>query len=97
MSKPRKAFATSPHNLPFVNRTIAEVEADRNRVIYERHHGWEKASLSQLAAIFGISSYEVGRICRDPANALRDQNAPRPDRDGGKTNPVSNHIHNGAE
>lgn len=39
---------------------------ERN-VIRERHHGWEKASLSLLSAIFGVPSREIGRIVRSPA------------------------------
>lgn len=39
------------------------------QVIYERHHGWEKASYSLLSAIFGVSPKVIGRICRDHTNA----------------------------
>lgn len=48
---------------------LSRLDTNTRRVIYERHHGWEKASYAQLAAIFRVRPETIRAVCRDKANA----------------------------
>ena len=48
---------------------VKELSANEREVICERHFGWEGASVTLLAAVFGVSRQKIAAILAQDARA----------------------------